>query len=91
MKLFLKIAKWLAVLLVSLILIGVGGFISLSLFPLTERVSSNACVIVGYETVFCQKAEDASFYYWRVVGAKDGEVVQIERKIPKLQVGRLDL
>lgn len=86
-----RVAKWLLVLTLSLVLIGVGGFISLTLFPFTERVSANACVIVGYETVFCQKGEDESFYYWRAVGENNGEIVQVDRKIPKKQVGRLDL
>jgi hypothetical protein len=43
----------------------------------------NPCLIKGYETVLCVKAEDNDFTYWKVVGVAHGRVVVIERKDKK--------
>lgn len=91
MKLLGKILKWVATLIVSLLLILVGIVMSFSLFPESVRIHASACFVQDFETVFCQRGEDADFFYYRIAAVRGGEVMQIERKIPKRSIKKLDL
>jgi hypothetical protein len=80
-----RVLKWIGVLIVSLVLIIAGMLISLSAFPISQRISGNACYVQGFETVFCKRGEDKEYVYYHVVVNNGKEVVEIARKIPKRQ------
>ena len=82
-----RLFKWIGTLLVSVILLAIGFLASFQYLPANQRLVYQACYIEGYETVFCQKLENDEAYLYRVIGSKDGEVVQVEHKIPKVKVG----
>jgi len=83
--------KLIATVLLLLVPLTIGAWISFQVAPVSQRVAFNACMVVGYETVFCDRKQDDSFYYFNVVGVRGQEIVQVTHRIPKKKIGMREL